>query len=279
MVSVDNMAGEIQELGPLPLAGNLLAEVILNPRADLREAIKAIRYDQALTATILRHANSAQSAPTTPIGTVGEALIRLGAGKVLGLALALWVRSPMSAPLPPYGFGERELWRHSATAALATDILSTRTGQRLPALTFTAALLHDIGKLVLARHLDPGTLDAIWRRVVPGETTYAEAEVQTLGFGHAELGASIAERWRLGKALALAIEQHHHPEAADNPVCAAVQVCNLVAKTVGCGVGFEGMNLLSPHAALERFGLRQKAFERMCAEVAAAVPEVESELG
>lgn len=277
MVSLEQLSAEVEELGPLPLAASKLAQLLDNPHMDLGEVVVAIRYDQGLTATILRYANSAASAPSTPVQTVRDALIRLGVGKVLGLALALWVRSPMAEALPAYGFGERELWRHSAACALATEVLDRHIPERLPSLIFTAALLHDVGKLVLARHLNHENLEAIWRRMVPLETTYAQAEEQTLGFGHAQLGARIVERWNLTRDIVLAIRNHHRPEATDDPVCAAVQVCNLAAKTVGCGVGYEGVNLVTAQAALERFNLSRTTFERLCAEVAVVLPQVEQE--
>ncbi|MDQ1385811.1 MAG: hypothetical protein QOG65_3190, partial [Actinomycetota bacterium] len=120
---------------------------------DLAQIVDIVRYDQALTAALLRSANSSWSAARTEIATVRDAVVRLGAGPVLALALGVNVRGRMETAIPAYELAEGELWSHSVLAMLAAETLRSHVGMshgghKLPAETPTAALLHDVGKLV-----------------------------------------------------------------------------------------------------------------------------------
>jgi len=113
----------------------------------------------------------------------------------------------------------------------------------VPGVAFTAALLHDIGKLLLSRYIDSSILSRIRDMTASGKLTYLEAERSVLGVDHAQVGSAIAKHWTFPEELVRAIEQHHHLSPKLNPVLDAVFLANLVAKLIGVGLGSEQMNL------------------------------------
>lgn len=273
MISLEDLTKELEALAPLPAAAAKVAQIMALDDPNLGEVVTAIRFDQALTATVLRYANSPMSGSRYRIQNVKDAVVRLGFAKLLEIAVSSHVRGSMQPALPQYGLGENELWVHSVASALAAESLQRRLGKQLPPTSFTAALLHDIGKLILARHLDAKTLQAIHRHADDYSTTYYGAELDVLGFSHAALGAKIVEEWNLGDEIASAVAHHHELDEPDSRTTDVVRVCNLVAKTIGAGLGFEGMNLAGDPGACERLGISRESFEGLCAEVAVALTQ------
>ncbi len=273
MISLEDLTKELEALAPLPAAAAKVAQIMSLDDPNLAEIVTAIRFDQALTATVLRYANSPMSGARYRIQNVKDAVVRLGFAKVLEISVSSHVRGSMQPALPQYGLGENELWVHSVAAALAAESLQRRLGKQLPPSSFTAALLHDIGKLILARHLDAKMQQAIHRHADDYSTTYYAAELDVLGFSHAALGAKVVEEWNLGDEIALAVANHHEVNDPDCRTTDVVRVCNLIAKTIGSGLGFEGMNLAGDPGACERLSISRESFEALCAEVAAALAQ------
>ncbi len=274
MITLDELALEVQELAPLPAAASKLAQLAADPDANVDAVVTTIRFDQALTAAVLRYANSPLSGCHYEIRSVKDAVVRLGFAKVLEIAVSAHVRKPMRRALPEYGLGEEELWTHAAAAALAAEQILHRDDQHAPPLSFTASLLHDIGKLILARHLKSEIQAAIYRLTSDYSMTYYQAEKDVLGFTHAEIGARVVERWGLGEEIVTAVARHHELDRDLGPVTDVVRVSNIVAKTVGTGLGFEGMNLQADAAACERLAIDRDEFERLSADVASRLKEV-----
>ncbi len=276
MISLETLTKEVQELAPLPAAAAKLAKLAADWEADINEVVNLIKYDEALTAAVLRYANSPMGQTRYRITSIRDAVVRLGTGRVLEIAVKAHVRGQMKRALPEYGFAEHDLWRHSVAAAIAADLLVQRSMNKIPQLAFTAALLHDIGKLILARYMKPAVLRTIAALTHDYGMTYYQAETQVLKFSHAAVGAKIVREWGLGEEIANAIENHHEITASGDSITDVVRVCNIAAKTVGCGLGNEGMNLAADAGACERLGIGRHDFEALTAEVASVLPEVES---
>ena len=100
----------------------------------------------------------------------------------------------------------------------------------IPPESFTAALLHDLGKLVISRFVSGSLLKKLDRARDDGAHTPIEAELKVLGVQHAALGGLIAENWRLPAGIVAGIVYHHTPVEGKALVCDVVHVANIVAK-------------------------------------------------
>jgi putative nucleotidyltransferase with HDIG domain len=278
VITLEELAKEVHDLAPLPAAAARLAHLAADEDAEVKAIVDTIRYDQALTARVLRYANSPAAGSLYPIRSIKDAVVRLGLGKLLEIAIGAQVEGRMRRALPEYGLGEDEMWAHAAAAALGAELLIRNHSSRCPPVAFTAALLHDIGKLVLARHLDPNVQKTIRKLTRDYGMAYYRAELEILDFTHATIGARIAEHWHLGQAISDAISSHHEQDAEGGPVSDVVRIGNMVAKTAGYGLGFEGMNLAADPGACARLGIDGNQFEGLCAEAAARMTSVR-ELG
>jgi putative nucleotidyltransferase with HDIG domain len=273
MVDLDAISRAATALDPLPTSALRLARMVAGT-PDLAEIVEVVEFDQALTAVLLRAANSSWSATRTEITTVKHAVVRLGAGPVLSLALGVNMRGRLDGAFPEYGLAEAELWRHSVAASLAAETLAKFARRRPPAETPTAALMHDIGKLVIARYLDNDDLARIARAQAAGATRM-QAEKDVLGVDHAQLGGVIAQSWNLPHVLVDGIAHHHAPERADKPVAYGVHLADVIAKAAGFGPD-DNAELETFARAMGELGLTADAYDEACGLVAERFAEVDA---
>ncbi|NTV52359.1 MAG: HDOD domain-containing protein [Candidatus Firestonebacteria bacterium] len=259
---------EISNLKPLPLSAVRLAELSANRSSEIEEFTHVIKYDQALTAQVLRWANSAWSQSQSNIYDLQTAIVRLGTGTLLKLVLSHHLMDPLSKPCPGYQLMENELWHHSVGAALVVEHLPNFVKPPIPPAAFAAALMHDLGKLILGRHLGHEAVgQQITNKMLNENISYIASERALLGTDHAEVGAVIAETWKLPEALVKAIANHHQPELAPEPVTDVVHVANAISKLIGLGLGIEGMNMEVSSKAALRIGLKSDQIQALCALV------------
>ena len=131
-------------------------------------------------------------------------------------------------------------------------------------MTSTAALLHDIGKLVMSRCLN-ASVETIVSHARQAGITFVEAEQHLFGVDHAAVGAAIAVEWHFPAEVADAIARHHDRQLGrSTPVLDAVVIANMVAKNIGVGLGAEGFNLTVDSECVRRLGLDFTKFARIC---------------
>jgi HD-like signal output (HDOD) protein len=262
MIDLDALTTAAEALEPLPASVTRLAAFATGAAPQIDDVVDVVRFDQALTASLLATANSTWSASRTRNTTVRDAVVRLGTGPVLSLALGSAVRTRMHRALPEYGLAEGELWEHSVAALLAGELLSRRAPARPPAEAATAALLHDVGKLVMARFLDDDLLRTLHEAAEQG-VGRRRAELDVLGVDHAELGGLVAQTWRLPPSLVRGIGYHHDPVLGGEPICHAVHLADVVAKIVGAGLE-DNPDLESYAAAVASLGLHPDDVDELC---------------
>jgi HD-like signal output (HDOD) protein len=275
MIDLDALAQAATCLDPLPTSSVRLAQLAAKQDLEITELVEVVEYDQAITGRLLKTANSSWSASSRPITTVRDAVIRLGTGTVVAVALASTVRGRLSQAIPEYELSEGELWKHSVAAALAAELMPRHCNATIPPETVSAALLHDVGKLLMSRFLGPDLLQQLAEaRALAGET-WMEAEREILGVHHAELGGLIAQTWGLPETMVRGICYHHDPDAWPEPISYAVFLADSVAKIVGDGFG-ESPKVEAFVHAVEALGMRAEAFDVICQLASERLAEVSS---
>lgn len=254
----------LASLKPLPATANRLVAALQNEDTSLASVSAFIEHDQVIAGRVLRLARSAAYAGSMPVGDVRAATMRLGTATILELVLGDYLKTlRIAAPL--YDLTEDDLWAHGAASGLAVRALKQECPNTpVPDVAQPAALMHDIGKLVLVRavQVKPTDISALCERE---HLTWVDAERQLIGCDHAEVGGLLARRWELPEDLCLAIEHHHdQPLAIHNPVIDAVVFANYVAKSISTGLGAEGLNIGMDMSVSKRLGVDRNAFDRIC---------------
>jgi diguanylate cyclase (GGDEF)-like protein len=201
-------------LPTLPAIAMEVFELAQQREVDLSRIARRITQDPALTGKLLRTANSSFYGRPKAIATVSQALVVLGLQSVKALVLGFSLVTTLTKDRAR-GFDHMSYWRRSIYAATATRLLATRLGSVPQEEAFLAALLGDIGVLVLSKVLGP-QYDAVHRRAADHESL-RQVERDALGVDHAEVAGIIADLWKLPSLLATPMRHHHSPEQVIDP--------------------------------------------------------------
>jgi len=231
-MDLEALIAQAYNLDPLPVSAARLAGLVADPDSNLASITEVINLDPSLTGRVLRAANSARSAARSSITTVSDAVIRLGRGTILSIVVGSAARKHLQCSVPAYGLSENALWKHSVAAAITAEVMGPIGRVSVPPEAFTAALLHDLGKLVLGRFLDAHTLALLEAAQSQGLNSL-EAEREILQVNHAELGGLIAQKWGLPDSIVQGISYHHRPEESGLKICDIVCVANDIAVITG----------------------------------------------
>lgn len=259
----DDLIASISSLPTVPIMANRLVLLLNDPDARPDDVSRVIQYDPALTANVLKAANSSYLGFTQPVTSLTEATVRLGTNWVFQIAVSSLIYSNLKRPAPGYGMSAEETWRHSMAVGIMAEALRDQLRLTGVATIFTSALLHDIGKIPLGEFVRD-SFPALQELVTTGDASFEEAEQAILGVDHAEIGAMIAEHWRFPEAIADCIRWHHDPEKAPviTPALDLVHAADAMCIMEGLGLGRDDLHYRLCEASFERLHLSQEATER-----------------
>lgn len=219
------------ELPALPKAACHIMAVIEDPRTTATKLESALAMDQALTAKVLRIANSPFYGAVREIKTVSEAIVRLGFVAIRNWTLVTAARSVFLAP--GAGMLYQKIWRQSVMSAMAGQLVAQVAGRDDPEAVFIGGLMQNIGQLVLARS-NPELFQEILNVSADDGRPYHEVEKEMLGFDHGALGSLLIREWNLSQELEEAVRWHHnfeHDEARNVRVAAMIALGEEIALT------------------------------------------------
>lgn len=229
-IARDELLAALRDLPPLPSVVLELVESLGHEELSATQYAAKISRDQALTAKLLRLANSSFYGRGRQVRSVAEAITVLGLRTVRGAVTAAGLAG--SFRRHP-GFDQDTFWRHSLGSALCAQALATELGRDDADLAFTVGLLHDIGRLALASAFASAYGDVEqWRH--EQDCPLGDAEYAVLGIDHAEVGGLIARQWNFAPAIVDAIRQHHVPPAsAELTLTGIAHVADAIAHALG----------------------------------------------
>ena len=212
MAQLEQLVDRTTELVTLPDVYLRVQQVLADPDHCLDDLVRVLRVDPAMTATLLRLANSAFFGVQARVATVHRAINLLGAQQVHDLLLASAVAGAFRAS-PDDRFDMDRFWQRSVLCGAAARVLAQRCGVLDGERLFVEGLLHDLGHMVMYQRVPDqaaGALALAVERAMP----LHEAEEQLLGFSHAEVGARLCRRWHLPPSLCATVRHHVRPAGA-----------------------------------------------------------------
>lgn len=222
---------KINELPSLPAVAIELLSSFDDPEIDTANLAKKIAMDQSLAAKTLRIANSPFYGLAGRISSIQDAIVVLGFRAVRSLVTAAAIADTFSR-LAGSNFNHSIFWRHSTGVAIAARILARHAGCN-PESAFTAGLLHDIGRLLLA-FCFPQEYAATLAYQEKHDCPLIDAEREILGIDHAAAGDQLSQQWHFPASIRHAVAGHHAPEAIKaEALVAVVHVANALIHSLG----------------------------------------------
>jgi putative nucleotidyltransferase with HDIG domain len=236
-MSPQELIQNLGELPPLPQVATRVIRLSANSETSTEDLQNIIGMDQALSAQLLRVANSAMFGRVREVTTLTQAIMTLGFSASRSVVLASCVKNLFNRG--PVGAQERTLWEHALVVALTGSAFSK--AMKCPATeeAFLAGLMHDIGKSVMALKFPEG-YTALLRQVRDEDEDGLSLELDTFGFDHAMVGAALLASWNLAEGLRSAVRWHHDPSQAvpeHRQLVALVALGNQVALDLQVGFG------------------------------------------
>ena len=226
MITSELVRRRVKTLPSMPTTVVALGQAVTDDRCTVDRVLMILAKDPALSASMLRLANSVTYAGASRVMDLRTAILRLGfdATLTLGQAAAV-IRSFKGAQ----NLDAFVLWEHSvAVALLAKGICRLQKRAYLDESAYLAGLLHDIGKIALDRCFADAYAPVV--AALAAGSVGLDAELELLGVTHAEVGAMVATNWGFPEELIEAIRDHHEPRpTAFLP--ALIQLADLLVRT------------------------------------------------
>jgi HD-like signal output (HDOD) protein len=240
MAKIQKIIHKVKKLSPIPIVIHKVLDFASKSDGTLDDLVRLVENDPAITANLLKACNSAHMGLPVKVNSVQQAVALLGIQKVIEVVVTQTLSVNLQRAQKGYGLAKGELWKQSvATAMVARNLAERRQLPLLPTI-YTAALLKDIGKVVLHEFV-ADELEKIEYQVNIKGYSFIEAEHLCIGMDHATLGGTIAEEWSFSDQMVFMIRHHHliDPEARKDPATATLYLADMVSMMVGTCTGID----------------------------------------
>ncbi|GFE60394.1 HDOD domain-containing protein [Geobacter sp. AOG2] len=226
----DRLAGDLRGLPVFHSVAVKLQQMILDRNFRIEEVILLISEDQSLASQVLKVGNSSFYTGLSKVGTIKDAVVRLGAQEIANLVMMASQVEQYRSCNPILDNAMQRLWDHALSCATGAKWLASKTGYAsLATEAFMGGLLHDIGKLAIIKALDEIL-----------QTSGAKANVseilinEILDTMHEDVGHRLMSSWSLPEAYCSIAINHHRPEYDGNDtLLVIVRLANLACRKAG----------------------------------------------
>lgn len=277
MSNIKSIIKKIDSLKPVPQVANKVMSIARDPNSSMSDLSKVIVYDAAVTANLLKVANSAYFGMSGKVNSVHQAIVYMGMSQVIDLVTLASSSEDLKSAQEGYDLDAGELWKYSISSALIARDLAEKKRAQDSNLIFTAALLKDIGKVILSQHVGD-SYEKINTLVAEEGFSFREAEKEVIGIDHAELGGMVAETWKFSQKMVEIIRNHHHPDESLESYLetAIVYLADTLCLMMGIGGGSDGLAYRFHQDVVKYLGLTERDFQEIMAGFGEKLEEVEA---
>lgn len=246
------LALAVDQMPAFPKSVQRILEMTQDGRCSPKDVVLVIDKDPVLTVKILKMVNSAYFRLPKRINSIGHAVVYLGFNATKNLALAM-----ASIGMLPRGTTDGFDWHayllHSLTTAGIAKQLAARVDDTDALDCFVAGLLHDFGKVVLAR-FKPAQFHEALALCRSNNSSLHLALRQVLGVDHASIAAMLVEKWRFAPALVEAVGNQYGDDPKDTGIVACVYAANQISKKMSWGFAGNPFVAELPACVAQRLG-------------------------
>lgn len=235
----NTIISNIQVIPTLPDRMHQVLSLLKDDNTSVKELAHFISSDQAMATRILQAANSIQFGFSRKIATVDRATVILGFKAVTSLLLGISVFDNFRLTKNEVSINLDELWKHSMGCAVAAQIISEKSGGIDRKTVLTAAILHDIGKVIMDRFFSREYAKTL-HTVRNNGLSMSKAEENLMGFNHADAGGWFCDELAFPSVLVSPISFHHNVDGVDKEhelITSIVHIADNLCKRAQIGDG------------------------------------------
>lgn len=197
------------ELPTLPTVASEIITLTAREDTTLSDIASLVSKDTALSAKILKVANSSFYSFAQQISSINQAVSILGINAVRSLVLSFSFLS-MKGGKKKVHFNFENFWKNSLAGAVASKLILERVKGADTEEIFICGLLQNLGELILARTF-PDEYEEVLKQITEGQYDALNAEEDKFGTFHSTIGYEVAKSWGFPEVLLLPIRYHHDP--------------------------------------------------------------------
>jgi len=271
---------EAENMPALPDIVSKVLEEIENPNSNAKDMEKIISNDPVLTAKVLKMSNSAYYGYSREIVTLSEAIIILGIDTLKSLVIAASAFKSLNKEIDGYGLSKGDLWRHSLATALGARLIAKQKNLQDSERFFVAGLLHDIGKILLTKYIGE-FIDTIRQLVKMRDLSFDIAERDVIGFTHSDVGAEIANYWKLPPLFFDVTKYHHSPDLCntENKIFVeVVHIADILSYKLKIGIGLDGAYYKANSEIFRKYSIDKSAIANITGKISESIKDFERAL-
>lgn len=237
---IGRFISQIKDLPTLPTVMEKIVTLTNDPDVSIARVEEAIATDPVISTKLLRIVNSAYFSFFREITSLRQAIVVLGLEATKNLVYGTSIISAFGRESKIKQFPLEGFWRYSVACGNISRTLASLLDYTFYEEAFLAGLVHNIGKLVIAKYR-PEDFEKSIAKAMSDDIPLSEAEQEIIGFDHNEVGHQLAVRWRLPLLLDEIISFNERPAEAENfkEMTSIVRLASLLCRSNGIGVSGE----------------------------------------
>jgi len=261
---------KVDNIPPFPKTASRALELLREEEVNYRELEEVIKSDPAIAANFLRLVNSAAFYLPQKVDSLLKAFMILGVDQIRLILLASVTGKYFTKDLTGYGVSARDIWLHSIVCGLISEELAQKLNfsvEKKEAL-YIAALLHDLGKIVLDLYTTLEEKRFYELMETRPEDTFMQIEWLALGVDHGMVGGFLLKKWEFPEEIYFSIRAHHDPDLMlQKKISAIVSLSNILANMLGFSGGIDAFYYKIPKNLLEVVGIKKEEVENILPKV------------
>jgi HD-like signal output (HDOD) protein len=225
-------------LASLPHIFTEINRVVNDPRSSATHVADVISKDPNLTTKLLKIVNSSFYGLPSKVDTISRAVTILGNKQLSTLALGTSVLT-IFGDIPADLVDMESFWEHSIACGVAARMIAQHKNIAYTERLFVAGLLHDIGRIIIYKHLPTQGREVLLHARRTG-CLLRSAEIEMLGSDHTQIGGMLIKKWKLPTVLEEALAYHHQPTLSPHLLEAGiVHVADILINALAIGTSGE----------------------------------------
>jgi len=264
---------DVWTLSSLPHIFVEINRVVADPRSSANNVADVISKDPNLASKLLKIVNSAFYGFPSKVDTISRAVTILGNRELSTLALGTSVLT-IFRDIPADLVDMKSFWAHSVACGVAARMIAKYENIANTERLFVAGLLHDIGRIIIYKHLPDQGREVLLHAQRTG-CLLRSAELEVLGFDHTQVGAMLIKKWQFPLVLEQALTYHHQPALSQHLLEASiVHIADILINALT--IGTSGERFVPPLTAevWTELGLETEMFPRSVRLVDRQVEEI-----
>ncbi len=210
-ISLDELLKQGDALPTLPEIYTKVSAQLDDIDASVDDIGETVSTDPAISYKILTMVNSAYFGLRNEISSISQAISLIGRFRLKQILIGALLGEVFKG-LDSQHFSLKDFWEHSIrTAIIAKQLAIDSDYSEEPETIFTAGLLHDVGRLILAAQR-PEVLPEIDQRSILNHIEITRAEVDIIGISHTEIGGALMQKWDFPDLIWVCVLNHHRPD-------------------------------------------------------------------